>query len=202
MLAPIVVVFVFLAGPTIVALFARGAFTEADANKGASVLVFAGLSLIPFSLSQLFTFAFYALPDTKTPAILNIPVVVVRVIAQIALAAVWGAAGVMLGNGISYVVATVLSMWFLRSKIGELGLGRTAGTLGRVVAAMVIAGALGWLCTQALRAVGIDNAWIQMIIGGALILGAYLASAKMLRIREIDEVFGLLGRVRRKLLKR
>jgi putative peptidoglycan lipid II flippase len=202
MLAPIVVVFVFLAGPTMVALFTRGAFSEADAAKGAPVLVMAGLALIPFSLSQLFTFAFYALPDTKTPAILNIPVVVVRVIAQIVLvAAGLGGAGVMLGNGISYVLATALSMWFLRAKIGELGLGRTAATLLRVLAAMLIAGVLGWLCTQGLRAAGLDNAWIQVIIGGALILGSYLGAAKLLRIQEIDDVFGLLTRVRRKLLR-
>jgi putative peptidoglycan lipid II flippase len=203
MLAPIVVVFIFLAGPTIVALFARGAFSESDASKGAAVLVMAGLSLIPFSLSQLFTFAFYALPDTKTPAILNIPVVIVRVIAQVVLVAVGlGGAGVMLGNGISYVVATVLSMWFLRSKIGGLGLGRTAGTLLRVLAAMLIAGGLGWLCTQGLRAAGLDSAWIQVIVGGALILGGYLGAAKLLKIQEIDDVFGLLARVRRKLIRR
>lgn len=203
MLAPIVVVFVFLAGPAIVALFARGAFTEADANKGASVLVMAGLSLIPFSLSQLFTFAFYALPDTKTPALLNIPVVIVRVIAQYALVgAGLAGAGVMLGNGLSYVLATVLSAWFLRTKIGELGLGRTASSLLRIAVAMLISGALGWLCTQGLRAAGIDNAWIQVIVGGAVILGAYLAAAKLLRIPEIDDVFNLLTRVRRKVLKR
>jgi putative peptidoglycan lipid II flippase len=203
MLAPIVVVFIFLAGPTIVALFARGAFSESDASKGAAVLVMAGLSLIPFSLSQLFTFAFYALPDTKTPAILNIPVVIVRVIAQYALVAVGLAgAGVMLGNGLSYVLATALSAWSLRTRIGELGLGGTMKSLLRIAGAMVIAGALGWLCTQGLRAAGIGNAWVQLFVGGALIVGAYLGAAKLLRVQEIDEVFGLLGRVRRKLLRR
>jgi putative peptidoglycan lipid II flippase len=203
MLAPIVVVFVFLAGPTIVALFTRGAFSDADAAKGAPVLLTAGLALIPFSLSQLFTFAFYALPDTKTPAVLNIPVVILRVIAQIILVAMGlGGAGVMLGNGISYVLATGLSIWFLRTKIGELGLERTVGTLMRVLAAMLIAGVLGWLCTQGLRAVGVESAWVQLIFGGVLILGAYLGAAKLLKIQEIDEVLGLLVRVRRKLVHR
>ena len=163
----------------------------------------AGLSLIPFSLSQLFTFAFYALPDTKTPALLNIPVVVVRVIAQYALvAAGFAGAGVMLGNGLSYVLGTLLSAWYLRKKIGDLGLGRTVDSLLRLAAAMLIAGVLGWLCTQGLRAAGMDNAWIQVIVGGTLILGSYLVAAKLLRVREIDDVLNLLGRVRRKLLRR
>ena len=72
----------------------------------------------------------------------------------------------------------------------------------KIVAAMLVAGVLGWLSTQVLRAVGMDNAWIQVIAGGLLIVGAYLGAAKLLRIQEIDDVFGLLARVRRKLLKR
>ncbi|WP_169734180.1 murein biosynthesis integral membrane protein MurJ [Hamadaea tsunoensis] len=203
MLAPIAVVFVFLAGPALVSLFARGAFTEHDASRGASVLIMAGISLIPFSLSQLFTFAFYALPDTKTPALLNIPVVLIRIIAQWVLFTIGlEAAGVMLGNGISYVIATALSIWQLHKRIGSLGLGRTAWTLARIVGAMVASGILGYLTVLVLRKIGIESSWIQLVLGGAVILAGYLAVAKGLRIEEIDDVFGLLGRVRRKLLRR
>lgn len=206
MLAPIVVVFVFLAGPTLIALFTRGAFTIGDARNGAPVLIMAGLSLIPFSLSQLFTFAFYALPDTKTPAILNIPVVLVRIAVQIALVAALGgaleAAGVMLGNGISYILATVLSAWQLHKRIGPLGLGRTLGTLARITVAMIAAGLVAAACILGLVALGVDSAWVQLILAGTLILITYLSAAKLLRVREIDEVFTLIARVRRKLLHR
>ena len=40
-------------------------------------------ALVPFAISQLFTFAFYALPDTQTPALINIPVVALRIAVQI-----------------------------------------------------------------------------------------------------------------------
>ncbi|WP_281395256.1 murein biosynthesis integral membrane protein MurJ [Allocatelliglobosispora scoriae] len=204
MLAPIAVVFIFLAGPTLVALFVRGEFTVGDADKGAPVLIMAGLSLIPFSLSQLFTFAFYALPDTKTPALLNIPVVVVRVAVQLVLFGVtaMGAAGVMLGNGISYLVCLVLSAWLLRNKIGSLGLAQTAGTLAKVAAAMVGSGLVGFGAVAGIEAIGIDSAWVQLIIGGGLILASYLGLAKLLRVGEIDDVFALLGRIRRKVVGR
>lgn len=202
MLAPIVVAFVVLAGPTMIALFNRGAFTIDDARAGAPVLVMAGLSLIPFSLSQLFTFAFYALPDTKTPALLNIPVVLVRIATQIPLAAAIGAAGVMLGNGISYLLATGLSAWQLHNRLGPLGLGRTLGSLARITAAMLAAGLVGAGCVLTLEALGATGAWVQLILAGALILGSYLVVAKLLRVPEIDDVLGLLQRVRRKLLRR
>ena len=43
----------------------------------------AALALVPFAISQLFTFAFYALPDTRTPALINIPVVALRIGVQV-----------------------------------------------------------------------------------------------------------------------
>ena len=48
-----------------------------------TVLLVAALGLVPFAVSQLFTFAFYALPDTRTPALINIPVVALRVLLQV-----------------------------------------------------------------------------------------------------------------------
>ncbi len=35
----------------------------------------AGIGLVPFAISQLQLFAFYAMPDTRTPAVINVPVV-------------------------------------------------------------------------------------------------------------------------------
>ena len=51
----------------------------------ASPLLAAAVALVPFAVSQLFTFGFYALPDTRTPALINIPVVALRILVQIGL---------------------------------------------------------------------------------------------------------------------
>ena len=65
-----------LAVPIAVTLFQRGAFTTDDALRDRARCCWSPrFALVPFSISQLFTFAFYALPDTKTPALINMPVV-------------------------------------------------------------------------------------------------------------------------------
>jgi putative peptidoglycan lipid II flippase len=206
MLAPVVITFVVIPEPIMITLFAHGRYTVTDAVAGARVLFIAGLALVPFSISQLLTFAFYALPDTKTPALLNLPVVAVRVISQIALFATLAlsltAAGMMLGNAISYVAAAGLSIWFLRKRLGPLGLTRTVGTIGRVGAAAAAAGALGWACVAALRSVGVSSSLVQLFLGGAVIVGAYIVAAMLLRVSEINDVLALIGRVRRKVLRR
>src|SRR5262249_59616932 len=97
------------------------------------VIAVAGLGLVPFAISQLQLFAFYAMPDTRTPALVNIPVVVLRIavdlIVFVVLPAGGVAAGLMGGNAVSFVLAAGLGYWLLRRRVGRLGLTQIASTL-------------------------------------------------------------------------
>ena len=204
-LAPIAVMYAVLAPAISVTLFQFGAFDAAAAQGMAPVLVMAGLALIPLSLGQLATFAFYALPDTKTPALVNIGVVALRVVAQVGIYAVFAtsfaAAGMMLGNGISYLAAVLLMGWLLRRRLGPLGLRAVGGSFARVLIAAAGA-ALAGLLVRELLAGGTQpdklDATIQLLAGGAVIGGTYLGLAALLRIREVREVLAL---VRRRVLR-
>src|SRR5690606_39999935 len=129
-------------------------------------------------ISQLTTFAFYALPDTKTPALVNIGVVALRVITQVALFAVLAAslaaAGMMIGNAVSYLVAAVVMGWLLRRRLGPLGLRRIGQSLGQVALAAGGAALAAWAAASVLP--GGDGptklqAVLQLGVGGT-VLGA------------------------------
>ena len=154
---------------------------------------------MPFAVSQLFTFAFYALPDTRTPALVNIPVVALRALVQIALFAVFttsfAASGMMIGNAVSYLAAAIVSAWLLRPRVGRIGLGAITSTLARVLVAALGSALVGLLVVNLLP--GDDTpsrleAIVQLVIGGAVIAGSYLGLAALLRIREITEVVGMV----------
>ena len=200
-LAPIAVCYAVLAGPLAVVLFRYGAFTDENAADTSLVLLLAALALVPFAISQLFTFAFYALPDTRTPALINIPVVALRIGVQIVLfaafAAHFAAAGMMVGNAVSYLAAAIASAWLLRPRVGRIGLGGIMRTLGRVLVAALGAALVGLLVVALLP--GDDTpswgqALVQLVIGGAAIGGTYLGLATVLRIGEITEVVGMVRR--------
>ncbi|WP_433345816.1 murein biosynthesis integral membrane protein MurJ [Micromonospora sp. CA-111912] len=198
-LAPIGVCYAVLAAPIAFALFQHGAFTEQNARDTVPVLVVAGIALVPFAISQLFTFAFYALPDTRTPALINIPVVGLRVAVQIGLfslfAASFAAAGMMLGNAVSYVAAAVISAWLLRGRVGRIGMGQISGTFVRVAVAAAGATVVGLLVVKLLPgddAPTLVQSAVQIVVGGAVIGGTYLGLAMVLRIREITEVIGMV----------
>ncbi|MFV2112181.1 murein biosynthesis integral membrane protein MurJ [Micromonospora sp. LOL_025] len=200
-LAPIAVCYAVLASPISFALFRWGAFDERNATATSVVLLAAALALVPFAVSQLFTFAFYALPDTRTPALINIPVVALRIGVQIVLFAVFSAsfagAGMMIGNAVSYLAAAIASAWLLRPRVGRIGLGEIMRTGARVAVAALGAAVVGLIVVKLLpgddtpsrlEAVG------QLVVGGAVIGGTYLGLAMVLRIGEITEVVGMVRR--------
>ncbi|MGR6322836.1 murein biosynthesis integral membrane protein MurJ [Micromonospora soli] len=201
-LAPVAVCYAVLAGPIAVVIFRYGAFTGENAVATSTVLLVAAVGLVPFAISQLFTFAFYALPDTRTPALVNIPVVVLRVILQVGLflafSATFAAAGMMLGNAISYVAAAVISALLLRPRVGRIGLGGIMRTMGRVVVAALGAALVGLLVVKLLPGDPANLSWlaaaVQLVIGGAVIGATYLGLAMVLRIGEITEVVGMVRR--------
>ncbi|MCX5068359.1 murein biosynthesis integral membrane protein MurJ [Micromonospora lupini] len=200
-LAPIAVCYAVLATPIAFTLFRFGAFNADNATATSVVLLAAALALVPFAVSQLFTFAFYALPDTRTPALINIPVVALRIGVQVVLfvafSASFAGAGMMIGNAVSYVAAAVGSAWLLRPRVGRIGLGEIMRTAGRVLVAALGAALIGLLVVKLLP--GDDTptrlqAIVQLVIGGAVIVGTYLGLAMVLRIGEITEVVGMVRR--------
>ncbi|MEV4462080.1 murein biosynthesis integral membrane protein MurJ [Micromonospora echinofusca] len=200
-LAPIAVCYAVLATPIAFTLFRHGAFTADNAAATSVVLLAAALALVPFAVSQLFTFAFYALPDTRTPALINIPVVALRIGVQIVLYVAFSAsfvgAGMMIGNAVSYLAAAIASAWLLRPRVGRIGLGEIMRTGGRVLVAALGAAVVGLIVVKLLP--GDDTpsrleAIVQLVVGGAVIGGTYLGLATVLRIGEITEVVGMVRR--------
>jgi putative peptidoglycan lipid II flippase len=203
-LAPIAVIYGVLGVPIAVMLFQGGAFTNANSLATGTVLIVAAFAVLPLSISYLCTYAFYSLQGNKTAALINLPVVAVRVGAYFALAAILDkslyAAGMTAGNAISYLVSALISLAVLRRRIGRLNLGSVAAALVKVLVAATIAAALGLLVVRMLPGAGAPagrgEALLQLLAGGAVILLVYLAAATLLRVREVSQVVGL---VRRKL---
>src|SRR6266511_2873739 len=188
-----------------VTLFEWKHYTHPQAVATGWVIAVAGLGLVPFAIGQLQIFAVYALPDTKTPALVNIPVVLLRVVADVlfwlVLPTAWVAAGLMAGNAISFVGSLLLGFALLRRRIGLLGMSRVAATLARLGLAAAVAAVPTWLVVYLLdRALGDDklgNA-VQLVVGGVVLLAAYVGMAFALRVREVSELFGMVrGRLGR-----
>jgi putative peptidoglycan lipid II flippase len=203
-LAPIAVVYGVLGAPLSVFLFQGGNFDNDAALDTGVVLTVAAFAVLPLSISYLCTYAFYSLQGNKTVALINIPVVLLRIAAYFVLAEMLSeslsAAGMTAANAVSYLASAVISLIVLRRRIGRLDLGSVAVALIKVAVAAGIAAGIGLLVVHLLPGSGAPDgrieAIVQLVAGGAVILVAYLGAALLLRVGEVSQVVGM---VRRKL---
>jgi putative peptidoglycan lipid II flippase len=198
-LVPVTAAYLVLGRPLAVTLFKWHNYTAEQAVATGTVIAVAGLGLMPFAISQLQNSAFYALADTRVPALVNVPVVVLRIAVDVALYLILPAtlvtAGLMLGTGVSYLAGVVLLYWVLRRRIGRLGLTAIVRTVVRLAIAAAV-GALPALLTVVTlgRLVGDGKlgSVIQLVVGGVVLLAVYLAVALALRVREVRELSTML----------
>ncbi len=202
-LAPIAVVYGVLGVPIAVTLFQGGNYTDEMAFETGRVLVVAAFAVLPLSISYLCTYAFYSLQGNRTVALINLPVVAIRIAAYLALFAALSesltAAGMTGANAISYTVSALISLAVLRRRIGRLNLGSVTAALLKVLVAAAVAAGAGLLLVRLLPGgaePGRLEALLQLAVGGLVILLVYLGTAALLRVREVSQV---LGTVRRKL---
>jgi putative peptidoglycan lipid II flippase len=199
-LVPATVAYIVLGRPLSVSLFEWGNYGHPAAVATGTVIALAGLGLVPFAISQLQLFAFYAMPDTRTPALINVPVVALRIgldlLFYVVLPATLVAAGLMAGNAISFVVAALIGYGLLRRRIGRLGLTRVFATLGRLGLAGLIAAAVTTVVVVVMTLVWGDEkaaSVVQLAVGAVVLFATYVGAALWLRVDEVKELASMIG---------
>ncbi|HEY2795783.1 MAG TPA: murein biosynthesis integral membrane protein MurJ, partial [Micromonosporaceae bacterium] len=142
-LIPITAAYLTLGHPLAITLFNWHSFTHSEAEQTGTVIALAGLGLIPYAISQMQLFGFYALREQKTAGLISFPVAGLRI--ALYLLFYWllptgsVTASLMIANLASYVLASVLGYIVLERKIGRLGLPQMFAALGRLAVAAIVA---------------------------------------------------------------
>ena len=180
-------------GPPLAQVFlAHGATSVASATYMGEVFAVLCLGLVPYTVFQLQLRVFYALHDSRTPALVGTVTMIVNVAACYAAIAVLPpgqvVAGLGLGFGLSNVAGTALAWLLLSRRLGGLG-GRGIGaSLLRMHAAAAPAGALALAVSLGARAVlpaGTLGALVTVALAGGAALPIYLLLARSLRVTEL-----------------
>jgi putative peptidoglycan lipid II flippase len=140
------------------ALYQSGEFTRAMTLYVWGILAGASVGLLPSTLGRLYSSAFYAMHDTRTPLRIALVRVSLGVVLGYVLAlhlpglldlgAAWGAAGITLASGIAAGAEYLLLRGALARRIGVTGL--PGDLVGRLWLAACLAGAAGWLVRSVL----------------------------------------------------
>lgn len=205
LLVPIVATLLIVSPGLLVLLFGYGAATPDQANIAGLITSVFMLGLLPFSLFYVLFRGFYATEDTKTPFWTSVLMNVVALAVAVPLfySVTGGAQVAALAFG--YVCgfwATFIAAWIvLARRLGHLDTRRTLGAFARMTLAgaltLAIAAATQWALVTYVTGGG-PGAWTGVLVNvvtvSVVALLAYLGLARLLRIREVSQVLGLLRR--------
>ena len=179
-----------LATPIVQLLFERGHFLPADTAATAAALRLYAVGLVGYSAVRIASPVFYAIGQSRTPALVSGGAIAVNVIASVALVRTIGFEGLALGTSIAAIVNAALLLGLLRRRIGGLEGRRLLTTLTKVtVSSIVMAAAVVVIQHTMDRVVPGPHLTAQAIRLGAAIGGSLAALAIMANILGV-EAFG------------
>jgi putative peptidoglycan lipid II flippase len=185
-------------------LLEHGATQEQSGDLVAGVLAAFSLGLFFFSSFQLLLRAFYAMQDTRTPALINIGAFGVNAGANLFFVLVLdlGVQGLALGHATSYLFAATVALLVLRRRLGGIGWRSVGPSLLRTVVAAGLTALAAWATARLVGEwLGTRTVGEQLVQVGAAIavgLAVFLVGALIFRIEEVDTVKRqLLSRVGR-----
>ncbi len=205
LIVPISVAMIVFAIPFCVLIYAQGSTSAQDAAAIGRILMVFCLMLIPFTLFQLQMRVFYALGDTRTPALVSIPAETAHAVTAVSLLflmepqhiVVW----LPVPYGLYYVVGSVIMWCLLHRRLNGLDGRRTAATLFRLYLATVPAAAFGAAMIHLFRGLPGD-VWpglASMAAGGAVGAVLFVLTARFLNVTEVTSFLDLLKtRLRRR----
>ncbi|SNS79476.1 putative peptidoglycan lipid II flippase [Geodermatophilus saharensis] len=191
-------------GPALATVaFARGNTSVAEAQGIGAALAVGAFGLLPMAVTLLQLRVFYAMKDARTPTLIQVGMVAVRVPLLLLVPAVVGpehvVAGLMLVTSVTYVAGWVFGHVALQRTLGGLRTRETLGPLLRMVLAAVAAGLLGWLVT------GVTDDAFGSSTGGSLatlVIGTVVVGVTALAgfvLARVPELRGPLAAVRGRL---
>jgi putative peptidoglycan lipid II flippase len=186
-------------GPLIGAvLFGHRSLTIAEGRLVGATLAAYAISLVPFSAFQLQLRAFYALQDTRTPALVNIVLAAINVAADLVLIPILPApdraVALALGYSVSYVVGYAWFTVLLRRRLGSQPRERVGRTLVRLSFAGLVAAAVAYAASHAVTAVlgvGLNGSVMGIAAGLAVGVPVYIGLVMRMRVPEVLEVKNL-----------
>jgi putative peptidoglycan lipid II flippase len=153
------------------------------------------LGLLPYTLSNLLLRAFYAMHDSRTPALIGAVSMAVRIVASFLCLALLPPADVVAGLGVGFGLSSLVMTVMLWRVLGKRVNGLDTRRINKTLVLMHVAAIPGAIFAIAASLIighiapaGTITALTIVAVGGAGGLVLYLLAARLLRVAEIGEL--------------
>lgn len=184
----------------LISLYRAGAFKAEDVPVVASALRLWACGLVFFACMMFVLRTFYSLKDTRTPMLANLALTPVQVGLYVLLstgAAGWsglGIGGIPIADGVFYLLLFVTLAWLLRRRIGGYDLRGVTSTFVRMAIASAAGGGAAWAIAFLVSPTtpSLSSALMQVAAGGVAGLAVIWAAARLLHVREAEDLAGMV----------
>ena len=199
LLVPASIASAILAEPIVRLLYQRGEFDAHQTRVVAGALAAFSLGLMFNGTMLMPNRAFFSLQDNWIPTVVALGNLGVNAVLDLAFYH-FGVWGIPLATSVVNIAGTASLLVVLRRRLGRLDLTQTGGVTARVLAASAVLAVTAYPVWRLLDA-ALGRSWPAQTasLGAALFAGGavYLAACRALRVREIDALLSLRGRLRR-----
>ena len=184
-----------LCGPIVHLFFEHGSFTADDTHGTAAAVFYYALGLWAFAGVRIIVAAFYAVQDTKTPALAAVSAVACNLILSLILMGPLGHGGLALATALAAMVNISILVAVLNTRLGGVDWGSVGRSALRVgVAAVPVVLACVWV--EGLAVWGRADEWIakavMLTVGIGLSVTGYVGIHALLRSEELEVLWGML----------
>jgi putative peptidoglycan lipid II flippase len=184
-------------GPAFTSVILLGHFGLDGARLVGVALAAGAFGLLPFALVMLQQRVFYAMRDARTPTIINLAMVGMKVVLlALATAFLHGNAVIIsltVSTSVSYLAGCVVGHVLLKRRFGALGFSPVMRTIGWISLAAVTGGLASLIVVLAVNSmlgVGRGSALVELIVGGAVGAAVLAGVAMRLPLPEVAEIVG------------
>jgi putative peptidoglycan lipid II flippase len=193
--APSALILAVLGTPLAEGVFGYGSTSIASARYVGEIFAVFSLGLLPFTLFQLQLRVFYAMHDSRTPALISVVTMAINITANLLALAILPpqhvVAGLGAGFGLASLVGSIIAWRVLSRRIGGLDGRRVGSALLRMNLA-AIPGVIFAIAVSVMVGAVIPGgriaALLTVALGGSGAMLLYVLFAKAFRVRELDEL--------------
>jgi putative peptidoglycan lipid II flippase len=193
--APAALILAVLGTPLAEGVFGYGSTSIASARYVGEIFAVFSLGLLPFTLFQLQLRVFYAMHDSRTPALISVVTMAINITANLLALAILPpqhvVAGLGAGFGLASLVGSIIAWRVLSRRIGGLDGRRVGSALLRMNLAAIPGAIFAIAVSVMVGAIipgGRIGALLTVAVGGSGAMLLYVLFAKAFRVTELDEL--------------
>jgi putative peptidoglycan lipid II flippase len=194
---PLSVGILLLHEPLVRLVYQRGAFSEESVKLTSQAVLYYAIGLSGYSLSNILSYAFYSVQDTKTPVLTGLVRLAVKILLSFALVGSMAHAGLALAESLSFLLKAALLLILLPKKLRKDEYRKIFQSFGATIiitAGMAAVVLLSLPYLQGVLEISPSFSSTALALGSATALGvgSYLIFSLILQKTEMRDISRLL----------